>query len=310
MHKYDKSSAVWEKDRSEVLYKKYVSNISAIVCELDSDGTILFVNDAILHATGYHPKELLGRNWWKTFFLKDQNDQVEILYKIFSTTMDVNNFEASLTTKDGIEKIFEWKSSNYYLPDGTLNNIVLFGIDVTGRYKLRETLKTMLILDSLTGLFNRKGFFRCAYQFLKEEEELKELTFVFIHIDNLQIINDTCGYHEGDRALINLSMVLKDTFRQTDIIARTGGNEFVALLKDRSSLNEDSIMLRLQENLEKRNSFSSQLASLSVTVDKMICIGEHHISFEQFNREVESIMLKHTRINQKRSISFLEQLTV
>jgi diguanylate cyclase (GGDEF)-like protein/PAS domain S-box-containing protein len=308
MYKYEESNNSWKIEHSETLYKKCVSHISAIVCELSPDGTILFVNDGAINATGYSLNNFLNKNWWNILFEREQKQQVELFYKIFNTTMDVTNFEAAITTKDGIEKVFEWKSSNHYLPDGTLNRIILFGIDVTGRHKLRETLKSMLILDTLTGLFNRRGFFRYMYQRLKEEEEANEMTLIFLHLDNLQTINNSWGYHEGDRALINLAMILKDTFRQTDIIARTGGNEFVVVIKD-IYLTEESIRLRLQDNSIMRSDFEQHMPYLTINIDKVICSKDQLLSFEQFSKDIEGIMLSHSKTYQNRINNLLYQLT-
>lgn len=290
----------------DTLYNKCVSEVSTVVCELSPEGTVVFVNDAVVNATGYYPEELLGKNWWDMLFPGELSKKIETFYKIFNTTMDVSNFEAPIMTKEGVLKVFEWKSSNHYLSNGTLHNIVLYGFDVTACFKLRETLKSMLIIDSLTGVFNRKGFFKCAYQRLREEEEQKELTLIFIHLYNLPYINETYGHREGDRALINLAMVLKDTFRQSDIIGRTRGNEFVVLMRDMSPLTEESIRERLQENLQKRNGITSQRPDLSISVDKMLCKPEHLISFERFSQDIEGAIHSHTTVNQEENREIFE----
>ena len=113
----------WKIDWTDSLYKKCVSEVSIVVCELTPEGTVLFVNDAIVNATGYYSEELLGSNWWDLFFPEELNEKVETFYKIFSTTMDVTNFEASIITKEGVLKVFEWKSSNHYLSDISIMTI-------------------------------------------------------------------------------------------------------------------------------------------------------------------------------------------
>ena len=136
-------------DLTDSLYRKCISDVSFVVCELNPEGTVLFVNDAIINAAGYYPEELLGKNWWDMFFPGELNEKVETFYQIFSTTIDVTNFEASIMTKEGVLKVFEWKSSNHYLSDGTLHSILLFGFDVIFIPKITNSGNNLLHLFPL-----------------------------------------------------------------------------------------------------------------------------------------------------------------
>ncbi len=83
--------------------------------------------------------------------------------------------------------------------------------------------------DELTGLYNRRGFLDYAYAAITSKRNRgKKALVAYADMDNLKMINDMYGHDEGDFALRELASILKDTFRSTDIVARFGGDEFVA----------------------------------------------------------------------------------
>ena len=75
----------------------------------------------------------------------------------------------------------------------------------------------------------------------------------FGDVDNLKMINDTHGHAQGDQALNDISAILKESFREADIVARIGGDEFLVLAVDASMERADSLTNRIQSILEKRN---------------------------------------------------------
>jgi diguanylate cyclase (GGDEF)-like protein len=102
--------------------------------------------------------------------------------------------------------------------------------EIASRKVAEEAFKNLSLKDDLTGLYNRRGFFTLAEQELKSARRKgTELFLIFGDLDNIKEINDTLGHKEGDHALIETSRMLKENFRDSDIIARVGGDEFVIL---------------------------------------------------------------------------------
>lgn len=127
-------------------------------------------------------------------------------------------------------------------------------------------LKELSIKDELTGLNNRRGFFTFAEHQLKTaNRNKKEMGLVFIDIDGLKWINDTHGHREGDNVLIETANILKESFRELDTIARMGGDEFVALTEV-SGVMAESIIRRLQENLDAHNIQKDRPYKLSLSI--------------------------------------------
>lgn len=164
----------------------------------------------------------------------------------------------------GEPQLFEWKHIRL---DGTpfdaevsLNRTEIGGEffvqaiirDITNDKQAEEALKAMSLVDDLTGLYNRRGFLTLAEQELKMTNRMRRGTFLlFADLDGLKEINDTFGHLEGDQALINTARILKESFREPDIMARIGGDEFVILAKEGVLEADPKLFLdRLQKNLD------------------------------------------------------------
>jgi diguanylate cyclase (GGDEF)-like protein/PAS domain S-box-containing protein len=128
-------------------------------------------------------------------------------------------------------------------------NQVAVGIE---NARLYNNIQRQAIMDDLTGLYNRRGFFTLAAQATKLAQRMKkDLSLVFVDVDDMKLINDSLGHACGDQVLIDTAVLLKNTFRSSDIIARMGGDEFAILGVTTDSVPQE----RLQE---KMNLFNAQ----------------------------------------------------
>ncbi len=118
----------------------------------------------------------------------------------------------------------------------------------------KEELRNQSLIDELTGLYNRRGFFTLVQPQIKLSERTQEhLYLLFADLDGLKSINDNYGHHTGDQALITSAEILKQTFRKSDIIARISGDEFVVLLAEANAESERAIVQRLRNSLTEHN---------------------------------------------------------
>jgi diguanylate cyclase (GGDEF)-like protein len=123
------------------------------------------------------------------------------------------------------------------------------------RHKLHESLRNQSLMDELTGLYNRRGFFAVANQhLLLAERGKRELLLILSDLDGMKTINDRFGHQEGDRALQKAAEILKGSFRKSDIAARIGGDEFAVIALDAGEEHAQILTGRLQENLDAWNS--------------------------------------------------------
>ena len=99
--------------------------------------------------------------------------------------------------------------------------------DVTARRRNEEALKAMSLVDELTGLYNRRGFYAFARQQLRQSRRSGgTVSVLYLDVDGLKRINDTHGHAAGDRALAAFGRVLRGTLRESDVVGRLGGDEF------------------------------------------------------------------------------------
>ncbi len=102
------------------------------------------------------------------------------------------------------------------------------------------------VIDTLTGLLNRKGWYEKISEYQKHALRTGEaLSFVSMDLDNLKVINDTQGHEAGDVLIQKFADVIKKVGRSTDILARLGGDEFAACLSATSINNAEIFKQRI-----------------------------------------------------------------
>jgi diguanylate cyclase (GGDEF)-like protein/PAS domain S-box-containing protein len=140
-------------------------------------------------------------------------------------------------------------------PDGKVSNGIGIVEDITERKHMEEELRALSLSDELTGIYNRRGFFMlCEKQLQIAKRQKKRMSMLYADLDGLKRINDTWGHKEGDRALKSAAGILKTTYRESDIIARIGGDEFVVIPIGTDEENIRTAVSRLKRNIEQYNS--------------------------------------------------------
>jgi diguanylate cyclase (GGDEF)-like protein len=136
-----------------------------------------------------------------------------------------------------------------------------------GRQKHLKQERAISVIDELTGLYNRRGFLVHADNQIKNADRSgRSLFLVFADMDGLKTINDTLGHHTGDLALMETAHILREAFRETDILGRLGGDEFVALLSCEGETSEESLKKRFQDAMDAHNSFPERNFKLSSSI--------------------------------------------
>ena len=123
---------------------------------------------------------------------------------------------------------------------------VLLARDITAQLRYERDLHALALVDELTGLQNRRAFTLFAEQELARARRYgRTPVVVFADLDGLKQINDHHGHAAGDTAIRLVANALKSIFRETDIVARWSGDEFVALMNEGSDEASQLIASRL-----------------------------------------------------------------
>ena len=117
-----------------------INGTPSIICGIKPDGSTNYINPAGEQITGYKSEELIGKNWWKTFYPGSEYQQVEQLFIDFEKE-NVRNYEMTLTTKEGEKRIVAWNSINHYDEKGEIIEVIGFGNDITERKQADQALK-------------------------------------------------------------------------------------------------------------------------------------------------------------------------
>jgi len=135
-----------------------------------------------------------------------------------------------------------------------------------------RTLRILTVTDSLTGLYNRRGFLLLASQEwnLARRRKLSLLLF-YIDLNKFKQINDVWGHKEGDIALQTVAGLLRETFRSTDIIGRLGGDEFAVVAIDASAPFRMVMEERLAKTVQQSNEKSGKRFQISLSVGVLTC---------------------------------------
>ena len=128
---------------------------------------------------------------------------------------------------------------------------------------------------------------------------MKRLLLLFIDMDNLKWINDHHGHNEGDQALIDLANILKKTFRQSDIVARIGGDEFV-VLSESTDESGQIVLTRLYENIKDHNAKGARRYTLSVSVGATQFDPNHPVSIDELLSKADALMYAEKRKKSKK----------
>ena len=133
--------------------------------------------------------------------------------------------------------------------------VVVLARDISGQLRYERDLHLWALIDELTGLHNRRGFTLFADQEIARARRSGRLpTLVFADLDDLKGINDVHGHASGDAAIRLVATAFKSILRETDIVARWSGDEFVALLSDGDPMAAELIEERLAAAIASQGS--------------------------------------------------------
>ena len=188
--------------------------------------------------------------------------------------------------KDG--RIEGWRENYLYkLPSG---EVVAIYDDVTENKKMEEEIRMLAVTDPLTGLYNRRGFMALADQQIKAADRTnKKMSLLFIDLDGMKQINDTWGHEEGDRALMNAVTILKQTFRESDVMARMGGDEFAVLAVDAAE-NQEIVFRRLAGEIALHNALPDRRYEISMSIGTTVYDPQSPCSLDVLISRADTLM--------------------
>lgn len=215
-------------------HTQLLENLSSVVMELDETGHIRFLNNAWKTLTGFSISQSLGRN------IMDFIDTDELGVTKFSNQLNNLLMQATSSSTEEVRVLNAqgksvWVEIKFHqlIKNKQARGLAATIDNIDDRKIAEEKLQHLALHDTLTGLNNRYFF----------DNELNRLTMLasrgktthsllYIDLDHFKIINDTEGHQMGDLVLKEVALLLEKRIRQSDILCRVGGDEFVILLAE------------------------------------------------------------------------------
>jgi len=228
------------------LSSEYLNIAKIMILALDLNGNITQINQAGCELLGYPKNKIIGKNWFELFIPKEQQpmmlDYFNELIKGGDDQTHFNN-ENLIVTKDGAQRLISSNNTVLRNAAGDIIGSLSSAEDITDLKRSQEELAFLAHHDVLTGLDNRNSLQQRILQAIKKSQRSKNcFALCFIDLDNFKFINDSYGHKAGDELLIAVSQLIKKTVRDSDAVARFGGDEFVILLEDIEHNSEVSLI--------------------------------------------------------------------
>lgn len=258
----------------------------------DPQGVIFFTNPAFDAMFGYGSGDLLGRH---VSTLNDYSPQehARIMKDILKLVRSQGTWRGEFRNRKKDGTCFYTYASISGLEITGKRCLVTVQEDITQRKRMQEELRALSMTDPLTGLYNRREFFTLAEQQIKAaRRKNKGMLLLFADVDRMKWINDTLGHQEGDQALREAADVLRKTFRDSDILARMGGDEFVVLMPDIENLAAEAevVAVRLTKNLRTCNAGRQRPYHLDLSIGIASFDPHHPCSVEELLSRGDALM--------------------
>ncbi|RPJ82150.1 MAG: diguanylate cyclase [Acidobacteria bacterium] len=262
--------------RQKELFQSVLESLAARIAVLDSQGKIVSCNAAwerFASNFGLTPETLGVRGNIQKKFLSTQDRQRQ----------NLRMYEGVRAVLDGRLEHYEEEyqcrlsnADNWYIMSvtplvGGVRGAVVSHMDITGRKRAEQQIQYLALHDILTDLPNRQLFMDRVNQALARSKRYrKQAAILYVDLDNFKSINDTLGHQAGDAVLAETARRLKELVRETDTVARIGGDEFAVILMDVQKPGDAALVA---EKIVRATSVPIALGDQQVEVGATIGIG-------------------------------------
>lgn len=242
-------------------FQQLFDNSPEGIVMLDKKDRIVRANSGFERLFQYKAKEVKGRNINELIVPDNLMNEASFLSKKAAAGEAVQK-ETLRKRKDG--SLINVSALAYpIVVNNVMKGIYVIYSDITERKQSEDRLKYLSLHDPLTGLFNRTYF----------EQEMRRYAsgrynpvgLIICDVDGLKIINDTLGHDAGDILLIEAARVIKSSFRESDVVARIGGDEFAVLLPNSPGFVVERAYYRITRSIERYNELKAGLP-LSISI--------------------------------------------
>ncbi|MBB3167640.1 putative bifunctional diguanylate cyclase/phosphodiesterase [Simiduia aestuariiviva] len=268
------------------------------IISINGDWECEFINEEFCLLTERTETELAGRNWTSIF--AHHNDRLQTLVTQV-TLKGAARIEIVVDHPGRRKKTLELDFKAHLNPDGSLNHGVGALVDVSDRVERQNDIHRLANFDPVTGLHNRLSIQHQLERYIEIAQKLKQpIQLLFIDLDSFKIINDLYGHQVGDKLLKEVGQRITACVRESDIVSRFGGDEFLLLIPGNI---DHATVDNIAENILEKVSLSYLIEGLTLHTTASIGIADYSPLFNDNNTPCASPQLIMDDIIQRADIT-------
>ncbi len=285
-----------ESERSKAVLLSHLPGL-AYRCRMDRDWTMEFVSEGCEALTGYAPESLLLNRdvSFCDLIAPEYREEIWDEWQRVIQRKEDFRYEYEIVARNGSRKWVLEMGQGIFGPDGVqaLEGII---IDISRQKDNEARLMFMSEHDAMTGLNNRR-FYERIRETLNHAETLP-LSVAVCDIDGLHLVNDVFGVEEGDRLILETAALLKSCARPTDILIRTGGDEFTLIMPRTDADEAERMNRRVKDQVPYRNQQDGHACEISLSVGSATR-SSMDVSFTQTVKSAQENMHYHKLLERR-----------
>ena len=267
-----------------------VASSSDAIISKHLDGTITSWNAAAERLHGYSAAEIVGQSG-RVLLPPDRLAEEPDFLARLQRDERIERHETVRLRKDGTPVEVALTVSSLHDASGRICGTSTIARDITEHKRLEAQIRAMALTDELTGLHNRRGFTALAEQQLKlARRSHTPLCIAFVDMDGMKAINDRYGHAVGDDALKDTAALLRASFRDADVLARIGGDEFVVLAVGADEKTMQRLQQRLMAAVAATNQQTQHPYALSLSLGIVACDVESSTTLDEMIEQADQRM--------------------
>lgn len=253
----------------------------------DARFQVIRVNPAFSDITGYASEAIIGRTPDIMMHARRPGD----MHSGFQDSRESWSGEVACRRADG-DVFPAWEHiSRITDADGVLTGFIFNVSDISALRRAEKRLEQLAFVDSLTGLANRVQLERALVHKLSQCSPTHRLALLYLDLDGFKQVNDTLGHGKGDQLLVEISQRLRNCLRETDVIARVGGDEFVMVIDVQEYQDLDVMATRILAVVASPVSLGNEDAQVSGSLGAVLT-EESSASPENLIKAADSAMFE------------------